>query len=81
MQMIEVHSTSIAAIGYDQSLMVLRISFHNNGTYDYYGVPQQLFEQLIAAGSKGRFYAYFIKGRFKHCQFTFIHHYSCSPKC
>lgn len=64
MNMIAVASSSIAFIGYDTTTMLLRIAFRNGGTYDYYDVPQTVAQQLLNSGSKGTYYARFIKGKF-----------------
>lgn len=64
MNMVQVTSSSIAAISYDEKTSTLRIIFHAGNIYDYHGVPKILAEQFIATPSKGRFYAKMIKGRF-----------------
>lgn len=64
MNIITVTSKSIAAIGYDESTMVLRIVFRNDGIYDYQGVPVHVFKQFMSSPSKGKYYVYHIKGRF-----------------
>ena len=64
MNLIPVSSSSIAAIGYDPDAMILRIAFHAGGVYDYHAVPEFIAHQLMAAPSKGKYYATNIKGRF-----------------
>lgn len=34
----------------------LSIWFHESGRYDYYNVPEALYEQFLAARSKGTFF-------------------------
>jgi hypothetical protein len=39
-------STNVRAAGYDGSSSTLYVEFHNGGTYEYYGVPHSLFQEL-----------------------------------
>jgi len=55
MEMIAVTSSNLAAIGYDSSACTLRVQFNHGGIYDYYSVPQELYEGLLHSGSKGTF--------------------------
>ena len=64
MQMIPVNSSSLSMIGYEPNSLTLRIVFRDGGVYDYFGIPEILVKQLLSSPSKGRFYAYHIKGRF-----------------
>lgn len=64
MNMIPVRSTSIAAIGYEAETQALRIVFREGGIYEYHGVPEMVFKQLIDSRSKGKYYIRWIKGRF-----------------
>ena len=47
---------------------VLTVEFKNGGTYNYYDVPQAVFEQMKAAPSKGEFLARNIKGAFRYAR-------------
>ncbi len=55
MEMIPVSSSNIAAVGYDESQSILVIEFLNGRAYEYYGVPQYVFDELLNAGSKGSY--------------------------
>ena len=61
MEMIPVSSSNVYAIGYCGETAVLRVQFNNGGIYDYQGIPQEIFEGLLAASSKGQFLNQFIK--------------------
>ena len=65
MNMQPVNSSKIIAIGYNMSSEILRIQFPT-GTYDYFGVPRYLYESLMGAFSKTRYYARFIKDYFSY---------------
>jgi KTSC domain len=62
--LLHVKSTNITSVGYDKKSRVLRILFREGSMYDFEGVPPQLFNQLMAAESKGTFFQEFIKGQF-----------------
>ena len=53
MEMIPVSSSNIAAIGYDSERAELRIEFTTGSLYEYYEVPQYVFDEFLAAESKG----------------------------
>jgi KTSC domain len=61
MEMIPVTSTDLSQIGYDHETATLRVYFLKGGIYDYQGVPQDIYEGLLAAGSKGQYFNTFIK--------------------
>lgn len=60
--MIPVESSSIELVGYDENARELYVRFHNRGrTYAYEDVPQDEFDALLAAPSKGRYLNWEIK--------------------
>lgn len=52
---VPVSSSAIRAIGYRPADETIIVEFHKRGTYTYAGSPQ-LFEEFLAAPSKGRFF-------------------------
>lgn len=60
-----VESTSLAAVGYDPANLVLEVQFKNGGVYRYFNVPYVVVEQLMSAGSIGRYFATQVKPRFR----------------
>ena len=59
-----VESTSIASIGYHAQLRVLEIEFRSGALYRYFAVPLPIFENLLKAESKGRYFGKTIRGHF-----------------
>ena len=57
-------SSYLESAGYDPGLILLEIKFKNGKTYRYTDVPEELFNQLCAADSCGKFFGQFIKGKF-----------------
>jgi hypothetical protein len=59
-----VDSTNLASVGYDAAARVLEIEFHSGGVYRYREVPRAVFDALLAAESKGRYFLEHIRGKF-----------------
>lgn len=58
-------SSAIRRAEYDPSSKVLQIWFaESGGPYDYYGVPQHIFEGLCKAGSKGTYFNDYIRDQY-----------------
>jgi len=67
MKMTRIESSSnVAAIGHDGNSDTLQVEFHNGGTYQYFDVPEHLFESLRDADSVGGFLAAHIKGSYRY---------------
>jgi hypothetical protein len=64
-QRVQVQSTVIASVGYDETTRMLDIEFHSGAVWRYLDVPPEIHRALLDADSKGRFYNANIKGRFK----------------
>lgn len=56
MQRVQVKSGTLASVGYDYSSSVLELEFRGGGVYQYHGVPEQIFQALMDAPSKGAFF-------------------------
>ena len=56
-----VSSSNIASIGYDSMSQILEVEFLNGAIYQYYDVPEALYEGLMAADSHGKYLNEYIK--------------------
>ena len=65
MEMIRVKSSDLDSVGYDEKNKMLAIKFHN-GTYEYFGVPKEVFLGLLDASSKGKYFQEFIKYAYRY---------------
>jgi len=61
-------SSNIARFAYEAPSQVLTVEFKTGGTYNYFDIPDVIFEQMMAASSKGQFLAQQIKGRFRYAR-------------
>lgn len=62
----EVESSNIKMVGYDGDLEELHIKFHSGAEYAYSGVPDDVFNDLLNAPSKGKFFNIEIKGKYDY---------------
>ena len=61
-------SSNVSEIGYENSTLTLEVKFHNGGVYQYFDVPQHIWEAFKAADSKGKFLAHNIKGHYRYAK-------------
>ena len=66
MDVIAVESTTLAALAYDDVHGILQLEFRSRAVYRYLGVPRPVYEALLAAPSKGRYFNRAIRGAFPH---------------
>ena len=62
MNMQQVKSSNIQAVGYDEETKTLQVQFMGSGLYRYYGVAPELHKELMESESKGKFMNAKIKG-------------------
>lgn len=56
MQRARVESTMLRSVGYDPSTRVLELEFRNGRLYRYGEVDEEIYRELMAAPSKGRYF-------------------------
>lgn len=56
MQRQKVNSSDLSSVGYDVENNVLEIQFSGGDIYQYIGVPKSVYDGLLNAGSKGRYF-------------------------
>jgi len=64
MKRIFVESSSIASVSYERDGSTLEVEFRSGRRYQYFAVPERVFEALMAATSKGAYLNGHIKNRF-----------------
>ena len=60
-----VESTALATVGYSKRLRALEIEFRNGAIYRYLGVEPDVYEALLVAPSKTRFYDQNIRRKYR----------------
>lgn len=56
-----VDSTTMRSVGYDSGQQILEIEFTSGAIYQYLEVPAKVFDELMAAESKGRYFNHEIR--------------------
>lgn len=65
-EMQSVESSFLNKVGYDPETKVLAVQMNDSSdVYLYQSVPQAIYDDLLAADSKGSFYVENIKGQFE----------------
>ena len=62
MEMVNVTSSNIAAVGYEAETLTVR--FRNGGEYCYSGVPAEVHAAMMAAESKGGYFGRFVARKY-----------------
>ena len=68
MRITAVESTTIATVGYDDALELLKVEFRSHAIYEYFGVPASVHDALLGAQSKGGFFNRVIRRGFRYCR-------------
>jgi hypothetical protein len=61
-------SSNIGSIGYDAISKILEVEFLTGAIYHYFGVPEQLYVQLMSASSHGTFLSQYIKDSYSYAR-------------
>ncbi|MCD5362786.1 KTSC domain-containing protein [Chromobacterium aquaticum] len=68
MERTRVSSSTIRSIGYNEATSTLEVEFLNGHVYQYFSVPFDRYQRLMASNSKGSFLASRIKGNYRYRQ-------------
>ena len=59
-------SSRITSIDYDPESRTMRVVFKRGGVYEYFEVPQEVFDGLIQAQSLGKAFEEHVKGKYRY---------------
>jgi hypothetical protein len=62
---VPVESSAVATVGYSKKLRALEIEFRNGSIYRYLEVPANVYEALLNARSKARYYDENIRHKYR----------------
>lgn len=60
-----VTSSNVASVGYDLDSSTLEVEFKDGSVYQYFDVPEAIYNGLIGASSVGGFLAAQVKGTYR----------------
>ncbi len=66
MQPYPVASSNLASVGYDRDSQTLEIEFLSGPIYQYYNFPENLYDELMRASSKGKFFYHNIRNAYPY---------------
>lgn len=61
-----VKSSNLKSIGYDKKTETLSIRFKSGGRYEYYGVSEDVYDELMGASSKGSYLYWNIRDEYDY---------------
>lgn len=61
-----VESSNLASVGYDTKSQVLEVEFKHGGVYQYFDVPENVYEDLMNADSHGKYFVANIKNNYEY---------------
>lgn len=62
----EVESSNLKSVGYNPLEQVLEIEFRSGGVYQYFQVPFDVYEELLKAESKGKYFWSNIRNKYEY---------------
>ena len=62
----EHESTAIASLNYDIEHAQMTIEFQERGTYTYFDVEPDTFQEFNAAGMRGTYFNLYIRGKYEY---------------
>ncbi|MCU0440175.1 MAG: KTSC domain-containing protein [Raineya sp.] len=68
MEQEKIESSMIASVGYQKNEQILEVTFQNQTVYEYYKVPQDVYELFLVASSKGQFMNQHIIGIYEYAR-------------
>ena len=60
-----VSSSNIKSVGYDSKSKILEIEFHSGGIYQYFNVPESIYNGILSASSHGSYFHRYIKDKYQ----------------
>jgi len=61
-----VESSNINSIGYDLENEILEVKFNHGSVYQYFGVPENVYEELMNADSHGKYFSANIRNNYEY---------------
>lgn len=68
MKRVDVESSLIHSIAYDEESRILDIRFHDTGMYRYYEVEPEVVEEFLDTESKGQYFNDYIRDAYLFTQ-------------
>ena len=63
-----VSSSNLADVGYDLATQTLEVGYKNGRIYQYFDVPEHIYDDLMRAGSPGGYLSREVKGKYRYAR-------------
>lgn len=70
MNVTAVESSTLTTLAYDSTRELLQLGFNSRALYRYFDVPAAVYEGLLHASSKGRYFNQAIRGKFSYSRIS-----------
>ncbi|HEV8435471.1 MAG TPA: KTSC domain-containing protein [Thermoanaerobaculia bacterium] len=64
----QLSSSVIARVAYDETSHTLIIEFRSGTTYEYFDVPEKIYQELVDAASAGTYFAENIRDVYRYAR-------------
>lgn len=61
-------SSNILQFTYENENQILKVVFKNGSVYDFFDVPEHIFEGMKSSASKGQYLAQQVKGSYRYAR-------------
>ena len=68
MDWISLESSNLSRVRYDENSITMEMEFQGGNVYQYFDVPKSIYDELLGASSKGKFFHSQIKGHFRYAR-------------
>ena len=63
-----VSSSNVASVGYDPNTLTLEVEFKDGSVYQYFDVPETVYQELMRASSVGQFIHSNIRNNYRYAK-------------
>lgn len=60
-----VESSNIAEVGYDADYATLEVMFKDGKIYQYFDVPENVYDEMLSSDSVGRYFTVHVRGTYR----------------
>jgi hypothetical protein len=68
MDRISVESSALASVGYDSGTSLFEVELRNGRIYQYFAVPESVYDGLMSASGKGAYFNQNIRNAYSYAQ-------------
>ena len=66
MQRLPVSSSNVRSVGYERKARILEVEFVAGQVYQYHGVPERVFREIVQGPSAGKLFNMHVRNRYPY---------------